>query len=178
MGRCPLTHTGALLHIPSTLQPAFKGLVPSHSNGQDWKIWLSGQTNHHGQLNINPILLHIIAPDIRTGARLLWNYLLYAQDTTPSPNPNGPPGTTISKFPLRALFTNIIGCWSSNHKMCARYLSLLIVISQNKGGTYIISKLDGLVFNLPIAAFRVIPYFARQHIDIPPLDRFINISTH
>ena len=76
MGRCPLTHTGALLHIPSTLQPAFEGLVPSHSNGQDWKVWLLGQTNHHSQLNINPILLHIITPDIRTGARLLWNYLL------------------------------------------------------------------------------------------------------
>ena len=64
-----------------------------------------------------------------------------------------------------------------NPKMCVRYLSLLIIISQNKGGTYIISDLDGSVFNCPIAAFRVIPYFTRQHIDIPPLDELIDIST-
>ena len=66
---------------------------------------------------------------------------------------------------------------SLNRKMCVRYLSPLIVISQNKGGTYIISKLDRLVFNHPIAAFRVIPYFTHQHIDIPPLNELIDIST-
>ena len=65
---------------------------------------------------------------------------------------------------------------SLNRKMCARYLGLLIVISQNKGGAYIVSKLDGSVFDRPIAAFRVIPYFARQHINIPPLDKLIDIS--
>ena len=66
---------------------------------------------------------------------------------------------------------------SLNHKMCARYLGLLIVISQNKGGAYIVSKLNGSVFDHLIAAFRVIPYFACQHIDIPSLDEFIDIST-
>ena len=65
---------------------------------------------------------------------------------------------------------------SLNHKMRARYLGPLIVISQNKGGAYIVSELDGSVFDRPIAAFRVIPYFARQHIDIPPLDELIDIS--
>ena len=65
---------------------------------------------------------------------------------------------------------------SLNCKMRVRYLSPLIVISQNKGGAYIISELNGSVFDRPIAAFRVIPYFARQHIDIPPLDKLINIS--
>ena len=65
---------------------------------------------------------------------------------------------------------------SLNCKMRARYLGPVIVISQNKGGAYIISKLDGSVFDHPIAAFRVIPYFARQHIDIPPLDKLIDIS--
>ena len=42
---------------------------------------------------------------------------------------------------------------SLNHKMCARYLGPLIVILQNKGGTYNISGLNGSVFDCPIAAF-------------------------
>ena len=67
---------------------------------------------------------------------------------------------------------------SLNWKMHARYLGPLIVISQNKGGAYIVSKLDGSVFDCPVAAFQVIPYFTRQHIDIPPLNELIDISTH
>ena len=65
---------------------------------------------------------------------------------------------------------------SLNCKMRARYLGLLIVISQNKGGAYIVTELDGSIFDHPIAAFRVIPYFTHQHIDIPPLDKLIDIS--
>ena len=67
---------------------------------------------------------------------------------------------------------------SLNHKMHVRYLSPLIIISQNKGGGYIISELDSLVFDCPIAAFRVIPYFAHQSINIPPLNELIDISAH
>ena len=52
-----------------------------------------------------------------------------------------------------------------NRKMRARYLGPLIVISRNKGGAYIVSELDGSVLDRPIAAFRVIPYFAHSALD-------------
>jgi hypothetical protein len=63
-----------------------------------------------------------------------------------------------------------------NRKMCPRYLGLLIILSRNQGGTYIIAELDGSVFNRPIAAFQIIPYFARTKIDLPPLDKLLDLS--
>ena len=63
-----------------------------------------------------------------------------------------------------------------NRKMQACYLGPLIVVLCNKGGAYIIAELDGSVFDRPIAAFRVIPYFACTSIAIPPLDELLNIS--
>ena len=60
--------------------------------------------------------------------------------------------------------------------MRARYLGPCIVISRNKGGAYIIAELDGSVFDRPIAAFRVIPYFARTKLDLPPLAELLDIS--
>ena len=65
---------------------------------------------------------------------------------------------------------------SLNHKMCARYIGPLIVISQNRGGAYIIPELNSSVFSCLIANFQVIPYFVWQCIDIPPLDELINIT--
>ena len=38
-------------------------------------------------------------------------------------------------------------------------------------------ELDGAVFDCPIAAFRVIPYFVHQSIPIPPLEELIDVST-
>ena len=63
-----------------------------------------------------------------------------------------------------------------NRKMRARYLGPVIVISRNKGGAYIIAELDGSVLDRPVAAFRVIPYFARTALDLPPLEELIDIS--
>jgi Integrase zinc binding domain/RNase H-like domain found in reverse transcriptase len=63
-----------------------------------------------------------------------------------------------------------------NRKMRARYLGPLIVISRNKGGAYVVAELDGSVLDRPVAAFRVIPYFARTSLDIPSLDELIDIS--
>src|SRR5271155_1504061 len=63
-----------------------------------------------------------------------------------------------------------------NRKMRARYLGPLIVISRNRGGAYIIAELDGSIFDRPIAAFRVIPYFARTKLELPLLDKLLDIS--
>jgi hypothetical protein len=63
-----------------------------------------------------------------------------------------------------------------NRKMRARYLGPLIIISRNKGGAYIVAELDGSVLDRPIAAFRVVPYFARTSLDLPSLEELIDIS--
>ena len=63
-----------------------------------------------------------------------------------------------------------------NRKMRARYLGPCIVIARNRGGAYIIAELDGSVFDRPVAAFRVIPYFARSKLDLPPLAELLDIS--
>jgi hypothetical protein len=66
---------------------------------------------------------------------------------------------------------------SLNRKMRPRYIGPLVVISRNKGRAYIICELNGSVFDRPVAAFRVIPYFARKSISLPDLDDFLDIPT-
>lgn len=63
-----------------------------------------------------------------------------------------------------------------NRKMRARYLGPLIVLARNRGGAYVVAELDGSVFDRPVAAFRVIPYFARTSIELPPLQELLDIS--
>jgi hypothetical protein len=63
---------------------------------------------------------------------------------------------------------------SLNKKMRARYIGPLIVVSRNYGGAYILAELDGTVLHRPIAAFRLLPYFARKAIPLPP--DFIDID--
>jgi hypothetical protein len=57
---------------------------------------------------------------------------------------------------------------SLNKKMHARYIGPLIVVSHNYGGAYILAELDGTVLHCPIAAFRLLPYFACKSIPLPP----------
>ena len=54
-----------------------------------------------------------------------------------------------------------------NRKMRARYTGPVVVVSRNRGGTYVLCELDGTVFHRPVAAFRLVPYFVRQHIPLP-----------
>ena len=62
-----------------------------------------------------------------------------------------------------------------NRKMRPRYIGPLVIISRNRGGAYIICELNGSVFDRPVAAFRVVPYFARKSITLPDLDKFLDI---
>ena len=64
-----------------------------------------------------------------------------------------------------------------NRKMRPRYFGPMIVLARNMGGAYILCDLDGTLLHAPVAAFRVIPYFARREINAPDLDLFIDIST-
>jgi hypothetical protein len=62
-----------------------------------------------------------------------------------------------------------------NRKMRPRYTGPMIVVSRNKGGAYILCELDGTMYHAPVAAFRVVPYFARTNIEIPDIEQQIDI---
>ncbi|KNZ77823.1 hypothetical protein J132_03332 [Termitomyces sp. J132] len=63
-----------------------------------------------------------------------------------------------------------------NKKMKPHYLGPLVVISRNRGGAYIVCELDGSILHHPIAAFRLVPYFTREHITVPSNTFNINTS--
>jgi FMN phosphatase YigB (HAD superfamily) len=52
----------------------------------------------------------------------------------------------------------------------------MITVSRNRGGAYIICDLDGTLVHAPVAAFRVVPYFARHELDIPDLEEHLDVS--
>ena len=58
--------------------------------------------------------------------------------------------------------------------MRPHYLGPFIVIGRNCEGAYLLCELDGTLLDHPIAAFRVIPYFARK--SIPLLSNFLDTT--
>jgi hypothetical protein len=63
-----------------------------------------------------------------------------------------------------------------NRKMRPRYTGPLVVVSRNRGGAYILCELDGTLSHSPFAAFRVLPYHAREHIEIPDIEQHIDVT--
>ena len=87
---------------------------------------------------------------------------------------------TIRDFDFKA--RDLVLIWNTaikkalNWKMQPRYFEPMVVISCNRGGAYIICDLDGMLGHALIAAFRVVPYLAREKLELPNIEQYIDVS--
>ena len=51
--------------------------------------------------------------------------------------------------------------------MKPNYLGPMIVVKENKGGSYTLAEMTRAVWHRKVEKFRVVPYFARERINIP-----------
>ena len=60
--------------------------------------------------------------------------------------------------------------------MHPHYFGLMVVISKNRDGVYIICNLNGRLAHSPVTVFQIVPYFAQDNINLPDLEQHIDMS--
>src|ERR1700677_171441 len=84
--------------------------------------------------------------------------------------------TTSILKPALVLIRNTAIEKALNRKMRPHYLGPLVVVLCNKGSAYIVCELDGTLYHNPVAAYRIMPYFVRDYIELLDFEKYSDIS--